>query len=151
MRFGWYLLYLAGLLSLCACNAVSKKNQVEKSKSEILQTEKAFAEMADKQGIREAFLYYAADDAVLMRNNKLIIGKEVIGESLPDTTNRKLEVKLTWEPDFVDVANSGDLGYTYGRYIYSVTDSLGVIQRDTGIFHTVWKRQEDGRWRFVWD
>jgi len=147
------LLTIFVLLSFFVLSCESKRNtvQIEKSKQEILETEEAFAEMADKEGIREAFIYYAADDAVLMRNNKLIIGREEIKTSLGNPSGQNSNVQLKWEPDFVDVASSGDLGYTYGKYVYSVTDSLGVTQRDTGIFHTVWKRQEDGRWRYVWD
>ena len=58
---------------------------------------------------------------------------------------------LTWSPTFVDVSQSGDLAYTYGDFTLSFPDSLGQIQKRTGIFHTVWKRQKDGNWRFVWD
>jgi len=60
-------------------------------------------------------------------------------------------VSLVWEPDFVDVSASGDLAYTYGKFIYTLTDSLGKDQVMEGIFHTVWKRQTDGTWKFVWD
>ena len=59
--------------------------------------------------------------------------------------------KLIWKPDFVDVSASGDLAYTYGAYTYSYKDSTGAIVEQGGIFHTVWKRQADGGWRFVWD
>lgn len=36
-------------------------------------------------------------------------------------------------------------------YTYSVTDSTGETKSSSGIFHTVWKRQADGTWKFVWD
>ncbi|HEX9601309.1 MAG TPA: hypothetical protein VF985_07465 [Mariniflexile sp.] len=40
---------------------------------------------------------------------------------------------MTWTPDFIEVANSGDLGYTYGTYHYTYKDALGEDQVDTGI------------------
>jgi ketosteroid isomerase-like protein len=56
---------------------------------------------------------------------------------------------LTWSPDFIDVSASGDMAYTYGKYNYTTTDSLGNVSEIEGIFHTVWKRQADGNWKFV--
>ena len=60
-------------------------------------------------------------------------------------------ISLDWYPDFIEVSDAGDLGYTYGHYTFSATDAEGKPVQDAGIFHTVWKRQADGQWRFVWD
>jgi len=124
---------------------------MERWKQEIVNTEKEFSAMAKKEGISKAFLTFADDQAVIMRNNTLIIGKESLRSSFEKQDKGSGNVSLTWVPDFVDVSASGDLGYTYGKYEYSVTDSLGNVTLDSGIFHTVWKRQLDGSWRFVWD
>jgi hypothetical protein len=43
------------------------------------------------------------------------------------------------------------MAYTYGQHTFEATDDSGGIIEDTGIFHTVWKRQPDGQWRYVWD
>ncbi|MEK7720117.1 MAG: DUF4440 domain-containing protein [Bacteroidota bacterium] len=59
--------------------------------------------------------------------------------------------ELLWKPDFVEVSASGDLGYTYGKFLFPTHDSTGQVIRSKGIFHTVWKKQADGQWRFVWD
>jgi ketosteroid isomerase-like protein len=145
-----YLYFLIIVFLLCGCTH-GKKNTLKKSKHEIIETERAFNKMAQQEGIAAAFLHFAADSAVLMRNNKLIIGKAEIRKSFGNDLSKQEGLSLTWEPDYVDVSASGDLGYTYGQYIYSLVDSTGITQRDTGIFHTVWKRQADGNWRFVWD
>ncbi len=125
----------------------SDKQPIEKWKQEILDTEQKFAEMAKEEGIHNAFIAYASEDAVLMRNNKLILGKKEIDLHLKDQISKG----LSWKPDFVEVASSGDLGYTYGQYTYSDIDSEGKVMESTGVFHTVWKRQADGKWKFVWD
>jgi ketosteroid isomerase-like protein len=144
------LILLISILSY-ACNTNMKEDSMEKWKREIVDTEKEFAEMALKEGIPKAFLTYAAEDVVLMRNNSLIIGKESLQESYKNKESESGNVSLSWKPDFVDVASSGDLGYTYGKYVYTTTDSIGNAKVVEGIFHTVWKRQSDGKWRFVWD
>ena len=134
-----------------ACNINTEKGSIEKWKHEILETEQNFAKMARDEGIRDAFLTYAAEDAVLMRNNTLVIGKKAISEYFENNTSNDKDVSLTWKPEFVDVAASGDLGYTYGNYTFSSIDSTGNKIENKGVFHTVWKRQPDGTWRFVWD
>lgn len=144
-------LILPFFICFYSCNTASKKEPVEKWKSEILETEKDFAAMAQQKGISEAFLFYAAEDAVLMRNNSLIIGIEALRERFEKDKSVGDKVSLDWKPDFVDVALSGDLGYTYGKYTYTTTDSIGKIKVIEGVFHTVWKRQADGKWKYVWD
>ena len=137
--------------SLLSCHYRNEEDSMAKWRAEIEETERDFARMAGNDGLEKAFLTYAADDAVLMRNNVLIIGKESIRERFQRQKHGTGSVTLFWEPDFVDVSASGDLGYTFGRYTATITDSLGNIQLDSGIFHTVWKRQPDGNWRYVWD
>jgi len=137
------------LLFLLFHACTSSEDQVDKWKNEIVETEKEFSALAQREGIPAAFVAFAAEDAVLMRNNSLIIGKEALSESLQGSASEN--VSLSWKPDFVDVAASGDLGYTYGKFIYTSTDSLGNESMQEGVFHTVWKRQADGTWKFVWD
>jgi len=127
-----------------------EKHDLDKWKKEIIDTEQAFAAMSKSEGIPKAFLSFAADDVVLLRNNNLIKGKGDLRTSYEKSLTSGA-VSLTWAPDFVDVSSSGDLGYTYGKYVYTSTDSLGNSITNEGIFHTVWKRQHDGSWKFVWD
>ena len=143
------IIILSALVVLVSCSEKIDPKSSETYKKEIVAAETAFSQMAQERGLSEAFIQFADDSAVLMRNNNLIEGKESIksyfeGQDLSNTT-------LVWRPDFVDVSTSGDLGYTYGSFTYSMTDTAGVVQTATGIFHTVWKRQEDGSWKYVWD
>ena len=138
-------------LIILSCNSNSNEESIKKWKKEIVQTELDFSEMSQKEGMKKAFLTYAAEDVVLMRNNELIIGIDSLRASFAKQISNAEQSTLTWKPDFIDVASSGDLGYTYGKYVYTTTDSLGIEKSASGIFHTVWKRQPDGKWRFVWD
>jgi len=127
-----------------------KKGNVNKWKSEIIETEQRFANMAHEKGVAEAFLAFADDEAVLLRNNNLIIGKGALEEyylvqGLDENSS------LSWEPEFVEVSESGDLGYTYGYYSFSFLDSTNNKVTSRGVFHTIWKKQNDGSWKFVWD
>lgn len=149
MEKNTHLILLAALL-LSACNQKANKATLETWKQEILAVEKEFMDMTKDHGLAAAFLYYAADTAVLKRGNKLIIGKQAIAKNY-EQQSRDTSIRLVWEPDFVDVSASGDMAYTYGEYTYSFIDSLGVKQASKGIFHTVWKRQSNGEWKYVFD
>jgi ketosteroid isomerase-like protein len=143
----FYYFIIAASLFLNSCNTKPDAKTIEKWKHEIKEAEQNFAKMAGEEGIEKAFTTYAAEDAVIMRNNELVKGLKNIEMFYKGKTSKGLD----WAPDFVEVSSSGDLGYTYGHYTYSYIDSTGNAAVDTGIFHTVWKRQPDGNWRFVWD
>jgi len=97
--------------------------------------------MAKKEGIKMAFLEFAAEEAVLMRNNKSVVGKSDMKVHFKNQSAKNTNVSLTWQPDFIDVSLAGDLGYTYGEYIYSFTNSEGNFIKNKGIFHTVKTRK----------
>jgi ketosteroid isomerase-like protein len=139
------------LICLLAASCTNERNEkmIERYKAEILNTEKAFARLVKDEGQKTAFLAYAAEDAVLQRGDKLIKGIKAIEEYFKDYKYRN--VRLEWDPDFIDVSASGDLAYTYGHYDFEATDESGKIIKATGVFHTVWKRESNGEWRYVWD
>ncbi|MCP4123829.1 MAG: nuclear transport factor 2 family protein [Bacteroidetes bacterium] len=116
---------------------------------EILQMETDFASMAADSGLMHAFLQYAADDAVIMRSNKIYKGKSAIQAYFEAQTLKNIQ--LQWKPDHIDVSESGDMAFTYGNFTFSATTPEGEEVRSEGIFHTVWKRQADGNWKFVYD
>ncbi len=136
-------------LALASCNQKAE-DQSEKAKKEIAQTEKDFEKMAAEKGVAEAFGYFA-DSAAVMKGNEdsVITGKDGIRDIFVGDRFKNATVK--WSADFIDAASSGELGYTYGKYRWEFKDSTGKITESKGIFHTVWKKQKDGTWRFVWD
>ena len=136
------------LILLVACKVEFKMNNGDHIE-EIRAAETAFAQEVKESGMTTAFLQFAADDAVLNRNDILYKGKEEIRAYLESSTLEN--VQLTWTPEHIDVSESGDMAYTYGPYEFSAMDKEGKMIEATGIFHTVWKRQADGTWKYVWD
>jgi ketosteroid isomerase-like protein len=147
-----YTLYLFTFTFLTCCQQNKEKPSTDLRKEAIAmisETEKAFEKMASEKGSDSAFAFFAAEDAVLDRGESLVKGKDSI---LNYFASRKLtDVHLEWHPDYIDASKSGDLGYTYGPYTFSAKDSTGKEIKSKGIFHTVWKKQVDGTWKFVWD
>jgi len=137
-------------LCFAACVNDSATFSTQKAKEEIRQTERSFCDDLKTKGAAYAFGKYADDDAVILRgNDSLIVGKEAIMHYYSDTTYTHVEAD--WSPDFVDVSADGTMGYTYGKYTWQSKNNDGKIVVSKGVFHTVWKRQTDGNWRYVWD
>ena len=133
------------LILLAACQSSPDESHMEQWKAEVLQTEADFAKMAADSGVSEAFLAYADSGAVLLRSERIVSDLQTYFKDQHGPDSRE----LTWTPDTVIVSLSGDLAYTYGTYNYKPNkDSAKVF---TGIFHTIWKHQADGSWKYVWD
>ncbi|HEV7780671.1 MAG TPA: hypothetical protein VGO58_05370 [Chitinophagaceae bacterium] len=136
-------------LAFTSCKT-SESDKSENAKQEIAKAEKEFEKMAAEKGVAEAFWYFADSTAVMKGNeDSVITGKNGIKEIFAGDRFKNATVK--WSADFIDAASSGELGYTYGKYRWKFKDSTGKITASKGIFHTVWKKQKDGSWRFVWD
>lgn len=145
MKLFQIVLFMAFLASAC-----TPKPDTDKLKADIMQTEKSFEKMAAEKSISEAFYFYADSNAVIKReNDTLVIGKENIRQYYSNMD--KKDVTVSWTPDFIDVSSSGDLAYTYGKYTWKINNGNGDTSVFNGVFHTVWKRQVDGSWKYVWD
>lgn len=51
----------------------------------------------------------------------------------------------------MEVAKSGDIGYTQGTYEMTVNDAKGNPNTDRGKYLSIWKKQADGAWRCIVD
>lgn len=138
------------VLSIFASCETEEINQRASAIEEIRKAEKEFEIMCAEKGAADAFFFYADSTAVIKReNDTLISGRENI-RNYHNTPFYKT-AKVKWSPDYVDASASGDLGHSYGHYEWTFTDITGQQNKYPGVYHTVWKRQKNGSWKFVWD
>jgi ketosteroid isomerase-like protein len=113
----------------------------------LLKADQAFSDMSVKEGMFKAFLSYIAEDGVILRDNSYPSkGKENLQEYYSGRNDTSFI--LSWSPLFEKLAESGDLGYTYGIWT-NTTKPTGEISK--GTYATVWQKQKDGTWKFVLD
>ncbi|MFO7615052.1 MAG: DUF4440 domain-containing protein [Bacteroidales bacterium] len=143
----WYpILLLIIIILQISCNS---SNQKEKLVRELMETDIDFSNRSLESGMNEAFLSYIGDDCVLLRPNRNpIIGRSMIEEffSRPDTS-----FTLSWEPLHAEVSASGDFGYTYGIFTANMYSPEGELVTRQGTYANVWKKDKDGRWKFILD
>lgn len=106
----------------------------------VIAAERAFAADALTMGVDRSFLKWATPDAILIaggapqRVTDLFDAEAVFDSATPS---------LVWWPNWAGIAASGDLGFTTG--------GVEVGGRRTGHYFTIWVRQSDGGWRWVYD
>jgi ketosteroid isomerase-like protein len=151
MRSTFFIILVAALLARCnGSKTDATVNERQKAIGEIQMAEKDFQKTTVDKGLAEAFGFYADSNAVIKRqNDTLIHGKEAIRQYYSAPFYARASV--TWSPDFTDASDQGDFGYTYGKYTWQIKDSTGNVTEIKGVFHTVWKKQADGSWKYVWD
>jgi len=66
-------------------------------------------------------------------------------------TMMKDKPELSWAPEKVEVARSGDLAYSWGKGKLSVKDKKGKVTETTSKYVSVWKKQADGGWKIAID
>jgi uncharacterized protein (TIGR02246 family) len=95
---------------------------------------------------------YYADDAVLMvPGGPVSSGKDAIRAAMKQMVSDPA-MSLTFQASKVDVAKSGDLGYTQGSYKLTVTDPVThKVINDHGSYVTTYRKQADGSWKAVAD
>lgn len=105
--------------------------------TELINVEKAFSTLCKEKGINNAFLYYVAEEGVMLRTNSMpVIGKNKIKQLFQ---NDDSNIEFTWKPLYTEVAKSGDLGYTYGIYEINTGKS-----EQKGIYVSIWKKNTTG-------
>jgi len=138
------------VLFLSGCTTKSKPKNLTYLKLEIVKTEKDFEKLVAEKGQAEGFFQFADSNAVIKReHDTLIIGKTNIKNYYLNSKHQTATV--TWSPDAVIVSDAGDMASTYGKYIWTFTDPSGKVLVSKGVFHTVWKKQKDGSWKYIWD
>jgi ketosteroid isomerase-like protein len=128
-------------------NTKAQQPEAASALQAIIDTERSFARTSAERGIRESFLAYIAEDGLLFRPGAVNGRKWMLEHPVPPSKKRPL---LSWQPAFADVAQAGDLGYTFGPWEFKedIADEKPV---GYGHFVTVWKKQTDGSWKFEVD
>ncbi|MDQ7811446.1 hypothetical protein [Brevundimonas sp.] len=105
----------------------------------VVAAERAFAADAPSMGIAGSFNKWSVPEAIVIGGGQA----QRIGEAYPDGPRPAGEPLLEWWPNFAGLSRSGDLGFTTG--------GVALNGQRTGHYFTVWKRQPDGSWKWIYD
>jgi ketosteroid isomerase-like protein len=97
--------------------------------------------MADRD--HKAFIAYLANDAVFVSPAKVLRGAKEVGEGWKRFYEGKA-APFSWEPDQVQVLDSGNLALSSGP----VRDPSG---KRIGTFNSIWRKEPGGEWKVAID
>lgn len=127
-------------LIVCLTGALASSQVTAATASDpgpVVAAERAFAADGLALGVKQSFLKHSTPDAIVFDPDP-VKAHEVLAKR-PD----KKGPPLVWWPVWAGVARSGDLGFTTGPATYDGQHS--------GWYFTVWARQADGGWKWVYD
>jgi ketosteroid isomerase-like protein len=109
---------------------------------QVRDTERAFAKtMADRN--HAAFVSFLSEETIFMGQAETLRGRQAVADAWKRFYDGA-QPPFSWEPDRVEVLNSGTLGLTSGP----VRDPQG---RRVGTFNSIWRREAAGGWKIVFD
>jgi len=109
---------------------------------QVRRTEIAFARtMADRD--HAAFRSFLAEEAIFVGTNRVYRGAKEVAEGWKRFFDGP-QAPFSWEPDQVQVLESGTLALSSGP----VRDPSG---KRVGTFNSIWRREAGGTWKIVID
>ena len=144
------------ILTAAAFLVLSSSAAFAGAKEDMMAADRAFSDLSVKSGAHAAFLAYMSDDVRLFDgDHPPILGKAAAAAYYADVEkknpNGEKNSRLEWTPLEAEASPDGALGWTRGTWIYSGTKKDGTKQKVTGYYITGWKRQTDGKYKFVLD
>ena len=129
--------------------AGSEPGERETREAALADAERAFARSATDRD-RDLFLSFLTPQTVFATPHGNLRGPDAILAQwaaffAPDGPS------IRWEPKLVAVVDDGSVGLTSGPFWIEAPDGAGGTRRFTGTFFSVWRPDEQGRWKIVLD
>jgi ketosteroid isomerase-like protein len=123
----------------------AQKTQAGPNSQRVTEAERGFAATMAKRDAT-AFATFIADEAIFMGAGeapRVLRGKPAIVAAWKQYFDGPTP-PFSWEPEIVEVLDSGSLALTSGP----VHDPSGGL---IGLFNSIWRLEPDGRWRVLFD
>lgn len=133
--------FIVPLLACAMATAAPAPATNEELAAQVRAAEIAFAKsMADRD--HAAFVSHVADEAVFFGRG-VLRGKAAVAAGWKPLFEGAAP-PFSWEPEKVQVLDSGTLGLSSGP----VWDPSG---KRTGTYNSIWRREADGTWKIIFD
>jgi len=122
----------------------SRKINLESERASLLDLDRKFLKDVQSQGIVNGYLRHFSTEARLHRDGLFPMTERT---AIRSYLSSRIST-LSWTPIKSDVAQSDDLGYSYGSYELKFA---GTNKTEKGYYVRVWKRDDRGVWKLVLD
>jgi uncharacterized protein (TIGR02246 family) len=142
------IIWIAFALTILSCNKqkVDKKAEGEK----IMQLSREWSQVASTRDIEKTVSYWANNAFVMSPGQAPLNGKQSIRQMVTESFKTP-GFQISWQPQNVEVSESGDMAYLIENSQVSFTDSAGKPITINSKAVTIWRKQADGTWKNVVD
>ncbi len=135
------------ILVLIALSCNQRKVDTKAEGEKVMQLSKEWSELASKGEDVEKILSYWADDAIVMlAGQPPSKGKAAIAQMIQDSYKMP-GFRISWQPQSVEISESGDMGYMIENTQVSFSDSTGKVVTIHNKAVSIWRRQANGTWK----
>lgn len=136
------LLFIVSVALLSGCASSGRQADQANLQQQVMDTERAFARtMAARD--HEAFTSFVSDEAIFFSGENPLHGKQEVADWWKRYFE-KADAPFSWEPERVEVLNSGTLALSTGP-VHNPTGKL------TGTFTSIWRLEAPGKWHIIFD
>ena len=141
---GVFFFFICFIFISCSEDANDDQTRKTDNKLALLAVDRAFSALSEKEGMKSAFIEYLDSNGVLLRPGILpVAGAQAIDYLIQQSDQ---DYTMSWDPRYAEVAESGELGFTYGIYILKPSTYDTLIY---GNYTSTWRKQTDGKWKLL--
>jgi ketosteroid isomerase-like protein len=141
MRLQSISILCASFLMIVAAGSAARISNAD-LKKQVAEAERAFAATM-KARDHAAFKTFVSDEAVFLSASGALRGKEAVASAWRRYYD-KPAAPFSWEPEQVEVVDSGTLAYSGGP----VYDPSGKV---IGRFNSIWRLEAPGTWKVIFE
>jgi uncharacterized protein (TIGR02246 family) len=146
------LLSISALVMLAGCSqapapaVASRETDVRSLRA----AQEAAIEAFESKNADHMVSAYSADASLMFPNSPILQGEDLRTAIRALAADPNFSIRFS--TDKVEVAKSGEVGYTRGTYTMTMSDpSTKKTLREKGKYVTIYARQADGSWRMIED
>jgi ketosteroid isomerase-like protein len=136
------IILLTGLASAALGATLAGQTPSADLKRQVFAAESSFAASMAERNLA-AFATHVSPDAIFFGDTTVMRGKEEVLARWRGFFTEP-DAPFSWKPDEIEVLSSGRLALSSGP----VFDPKG---KKVGSFNSIWRREQDGRWKIIFD
>lgn len=121
---------------------IAAETDVDFLESQVRAREIAFAKSMEDRDL-EAFLSFISPEAIFFNGNVPLRGVNTVAQAWAPFFENEI-APFSWKPDLIEVLESGSLAISSGPVTGPSGEALGR-------FNSIWRKDEDGQWRVIFD
>ena len=129
-----------------ATSSAQDTSNVSSTERMLRELDEHWSKAAATKDVDLTIAFYSDDAIVLPPNAASAATKEAIRNVWKDLLATP-GLSITWQPDRVQLAKSGEMAWVNGTYELTMNDPSGKPVSDHGKYLEVWEKQADGKWK----